>query len=106
MKQEKFAALYEALKENYPEYDFQFDGKNTITAPASVFMTSGIWISAFNDEMECDDASWSVCLDLKEANGQLWERQLNDLDGQRQAVVECVETCIKIRAIKKSLEMN
>lgn len=97
MKQEKFAALFEALKEKYPEGDFQFDGKDRISAPASVFGTKGIWISVFNDKEESDeDASWSVCLDLKDANGQLWERQLNDLEGQRQAVVECIETCVKM----------
>lgn len=97
MTQEKFAALHKVLMEKYPEHGFQYDGKNTISVPASVFMTNGIWISVLNDEQEIDDdASWITCLDLKDANGALWERQLNDLDGQRQAVEECVEECLKI----------
>lgn len=97
MTQEKFAALHKALMEKYPEHGFQYDGKDTISAPAFVFGTNGIWISIINDEREIDDdASWSACLDLQDANGVLWERQLNDLEGQRQDVVECVEECLKM----------
>lgn len=96
MTREKFQTLYKALKDKNPEYVFQYDGKDTISVPTSVFGTKGIWISILNDDRETDDdASWSTCLDLKDANGKLWERQLSDLEGQREAVVECVEECLK-----------
>ena len=33
--------------------------------------------------MEEEDC-WSTCIELREANGKLWERHLADLEGQEQ----------------------
>lgn len=81
MTQEQFAALYAALKEEYPGDEVLFDRKDTISVKAQLFGCSGIWITILNvEEEDC----WSTCIELMEANGRLWERHLADLEGQEQ----------------------
>ena len=78
---EVFAALFVALKEEFPEGEVLFDGKDTISVKVHIFRCSGIWITILNvEEEDC----WSTCIELREANGKLWERHLADLEGQEQ----------------------
>ncbi|MBR6415870.1 MAG: hypothetical protein IKS22_07170 [Bacteroidales bacterium] len=81
MRQEQFAALSAYLKERFPEGDVLFVRKDTISVKAHIFGCSGIWITILNDE---GGDGWSTCIDLKEAGGTLWERQIADLEGQKQ----------------------
>lgn len=91
MTQERFAALYRALKDEYPGYEFQYDGKDTISVRSFIFMCSGIWICILNEEDDDgDEPSWSTCIELKGANGRLWERQLNDIISQWQSIDELI----------------
>ena len=81
MTQEQFAALYTALKEEYPGDEVLFDGKDTISVKAQLFGCSGIWFSILNEE---EEDGWSTCIELREANGKLWEGQWGALEGQKQ----------------------
>ena len=97
MTQERFAALYRALTEKFPEYEFQYDGRDTISVQAYIFMCRGIWISILNEEGVGDVSSWSTCIELKSANGMLWDRQLDDIISQRQsidALIAEVDSCL------------
>ena len=79
MTYEKFKALSTALEEDFGEV--LFDGKDTISVKVYIFGCSGIWITILNvEEEDC----WSTCIELREANGRLWERHLADLEGQEQ----------------------
>lgn len=70
-----------ALKEEYPWDEVLFDGKDTISVKVHIFRCSGIWITILNvEEEDC----WSTCIELREANGKLWERQWGALEGQKQ----------------------
>ena len=81
MTYEKFKALFAALKEEFPEGEVLFDGKNTISVKVHIFGCSGIWITILNvEEEDC----WSTCIELREAKGRLWERHLADLEGWKQ----------------------
>lgn len=78
MTYEKFKALSTALEEEFSEGEVLFDGKDTISVKVHIFGCSGIWITILNvEEEDC----WSTCIELREANGKLWERHLADLDG-------------------------
>ena len=79
MTYEKFKALSTALEEDFGEV--LFDGKDTISVKVYIFGCSGIWITILNLE---EEDSWSTCIELREANGRLWERHLADLEGQEQ----------------------
>ena len=81
MTYEKFKALFAALKEEFPEGEVLFDGKNTISVKVYIFRCSGIWIAILNEE---EEDCWSTCIELREAKGRLWERHLADLEGQEQ----------------------
>ena len=50
MTYEKFKALSTALKEEFPEGEVLFDGKNTISVKVYIFGCSGIWITILNVE--------------------------------------------------------
>ena len=79
MTYEKFKALSTALEEEFGEV--LFDGKDTISVKVHIFGCSGIWITILNvEEEDC----WSTCIELREANGRLWERHLADLEGWEQ----------------------
>ena len=79
MTYEKFKALSTALEEDFGEV--LFDGKDTISVKVYIFGCSGIWITILNvEEEDC----WSTCIELREANGKLWERHLADLKGWEQ----------------------
>ena len=79
MTYEKFKALFAALEEEFGEV--LFDVKDTISVKVHIFRCSGIWITILNvEEEDC----WSTCIELREANGKLWERHLADLEGQEQ----------------------
>ena len=70
-----------ALKEEYPWDEVLFDGKDTISVKVHIFRCSGLWITILNvEEEDC----WSTCIELREANGKLWERQWGALEGQKQ----------------------
>lgn len=90
MTQERYATLYRALTDKYPEYGFQYDGKDTISVPVHIFMCSDIWISILNEDDDGDEPSWSTCIELKGANGRLWERQLNVIISQWQSIDELI----------------
>lgn len=79
MTYEKFKALSTALEEEFGEV--LFDGKDTISVKVHIFRCSGIWITILNVE---EEDSWSTCIELREANGKLWERHLADLKGWEQ----------------------
>ena len=79
MTYEKFKALSTALEEDFGEV--LFDGKKTISVKEHIFGCSGIWITIFNEE---EEDCWSTCIELREANGTLWERHLADLEGWEQ----------------------
>ena len=89
MTQERFAHLYQVLTDKYPGYGFQYDGKDTISVPVHIFMCSGIWISILNDE------PLSTCVELKDADGSLWERQLNDILSQWRSVEDLIDEEVK-----------
>ena len=79
MTYEKFKALSTALEEEFGEV--LYDGKDTISVKVHIFRCSGIWITILNvEEEDC----WSTCIELREANGKLWERQWGALEGQKQ----------------------
>ena len=70
-----------AIKEEYPWDEVLFDGKDTISVKVHIFRCSGLWITILNvEEEDC----WSTCIELREANGKLWERQWGALEGQKQ----------------------
>ena len=73
--------MFAALKEEFPEGEVLFDGKNTISVKVYIFRCSGIWITILNEE---EEDCWSTCIDLKDACGRLWERQWGALEGQKQ----------------------
>ena len=79
MTYEKFKALSTALEEEFGEV--LYDGKDTISVKVHIFGCSGIWITILNLE---EEDSWSTCIELREANGRLWERHLADLEGWEQ----------------------
>ena len=81
MTYEKFKALSKALEEECPQGEVLFDGKDTISVKVHIFGCSGIWITILNEE---EEDGWSTCIELREANGKLWERHLADLEGQKQ----------------------
>lgn len=89
MTQEKFAHLYQVLTDKYPGYGFQYDGKDTISVPVCIFLCYGIWIRVLNDE------PLSTYIELKDANGSLWERQLNDIVSQWRSVEELIAEEVK-----------
>ena len=79
MTYEKFKALFAALEEEFGEV--LFDGKDTISVKVHIFRCSGIWITILNEE---EEDCWSTCIELREANGKLWERHLADLEEREQ----------------------
>ena len=81
MTKENFEALYSALKEELPEGDVHYDGVDTIPVKVDIFMCSGIFIGIMNNEKE---GYWTTFIEMKAANGRLWERQLAELEGQKQ----------------------
>lgn len=81
MRPEVFTALFAALEEEFPEGEVLFDGKDTISVKVHIFGCSGIWITIWNEE---EEDGWSTCIELREANGQLWERHLAYLEGEEQ----------------------
>lgn len=81
MTYEKFKALSTALEEEFPKGEVLFDGKDTISVKVYIFGCPGIWITIWNEE---EEDGWSTCIELREANGQLWERHLADLEGKKQ----------------------
>jgi len=86
---EVFTALFAALKEEFPQGEVLFDGKDTISVKVHIFGCSGIWITILNEE---EEDGWSTCIELREANGKLWERHLADLEGQKQKLEDFIGT--------------
>ena len=92
MTYEKFKALSTALEEEFGEV--LFDGKDTMSVKVHIFGCSGIWITILNvEEEDC----WSTCIELREANGKLWERHLADLDGQKQNMDDFIQKFLSRR---------
>ncbi len=85
---EVFTALFAALKEEFPQGEVLFDGRDTISVKVHIFGCSGIWITILNEE---EGESWSTCIDLKDACGRLWERQQADLEGQKQNLDDFIQ---------------
>lgn len=86
---EVFTALFAALKEEFPQGEVLFDGRDTISVKVHIFGCSGIWITILNEE---EEDGWSTCIELREANGKLWERHLADLEGQKQYLEDFIGT--------------
>jgi len=93
MSPENFTSLYEAMKERYPSFNFQYDGEGTISHELSIFGISGIWVNIINvsDADDDNDFSYSVCYDLRNANGQLCDRHLGDLEQGKADVIQCLQ---------------
>lgn len=91
---EVFTALFAALKEEFPQGEVLFDGKDTISVKVHIFGCSGIWITILNEE---EEDGWSTCIELREANGKLWERHLADLEGQKQYLEDFIQEFLSRR---------
>ena len=94
MTQEQFAALYAALKEEYPGDEVLFDGKDAISVKVHIFGCSGIWFTILHEE---EEDGWSTCIELREASGRLWERHMADLEGQKQNMDDFIQEFLSRR---------